>query len=149
MSQSSPSSLIAAVTQIVDGQAAAWTRGDADAWAASFSVDASFVNILGMILRGRAEIAQRHDIMFRTVFRGSTSRVLLEGVTSLNADVATVRMEHVVSGQRQQPPGILPTDPDGTLRTRMLYVVARQSEQDPWLIVAAQNTAIAPTTPTP
>ena len=144
MSSSSPSPLVAAVTQIVDEQAAAWTRGDAEAWSAPFSTDASFVNILGMTLTGRAQIAERHDVMFRTVFRGSASRVLLEGVTSVNEHVAIVRTEHLVSGQRQQPPGIASTDADGTLRTRMLYVVARNSAQDPWMIVAAQNTAIAP-----
>ena len=135
---------IQAVQRIVDGQADAWNRGDGVAWAACFTIDASFVNIMGMTLAGRAHIGERHGQMFRTVFRGSTARVLLESVTALDADTLLVRMEHVVTGQAALPPGISPTDPDGTLRTRMLYVMTRDHVSDAWLVVAAQNTPIVP-----
>lgn len=132
------------VQRIIDDQADAWRRGDGDAWAACFSEDARFVNIMGMSLDGRARIAERHAQMFRTLFLGSVVRVDLESVTEIGPDVLLVRMEHALRGQRALPPGIVATEPDGTLRTRMLYVLVRDAARDAWLVVAAQNTAVVP-----
>ena len=131
------------IQALIDAQTEAWNRGDADAWASCFSDDAGFVNIMGMSLHGRAHIAERHGVMFRSVFVGSTSRALLESVTPVGDDTLLLRMELAVSGQRALPPGIVATDRDGTLRTRMLYVLARQPRGG-WFVVAAQNTPIVP-----
>lgn len=130
--------------RIVETQAAAWNAGDADAWSACFSDDASFVNIMGMTLGGRAHIAERHGVMFRTVFQGSVCSARVERVVLVAAGVMLASIECSVSGQRRQPPGISATDPDGTLRTRMLYVLTRATPDDAWQVIAAQNTALVP-----
>lgn len=129
---------------LVERQCAAWNAGDADAWSACFSEDAAFVNILGMPLDGRAQIAERHGVMFQTVFAGSRCEAAIEHVARLGNDGVVARIGLVVTGQRMQPPGIQATDADGTLRTRMLYVLRRVPDGQ-WTVVAAQNTAIAPT----
>ena len=132
------------IRALIDRQTAAWNRGDGDQWAECFSDDASFVNIMGMPLTGRAEIGARHAEILRTVFRGSVSHVHLTDLRACGDDLVIARMEHVVSGQQMLPPGIKPTEPDGTLRTRMLYVFARLPDGRGWHVVAAQNTAIVP-----
>ncbi len=130
--------------QLVQRQAAAWNAGDGAAWASCFSADATFVNIMGMTLCGREEIAERHAMMFRTVFADSQCRADVVHSTRVSPDVAILGLELAVSGQRRQPPGIQPTDTNGTLRTRMLYVLVHSPGSDAWEVVAAQNTAIVP-----
>ena len=132
------------IRSLIDRQTAAWNRGDGEQWAACFSDDASFVNIIGMLLAGREEIGARHAEILRTVFRGSVSKVHLTELRPCGRDLMIARMDHAVSGQQMLPPGIRPTEPDGTLRTRMLYLFARLPDGNGWQVVAAQNTAIAP-----
>jgi uncharacterized protein (TIGR02246 family) len=132
------------ITLLIDQQADAWNRGDAAAWAACFTDDARFVNIMGMTLVGRREIEQRHAMMFRTVFAGSRTEVVTDAITMIPGGLALARTTHVVSALRGLPPGIQATDPDGTLRTRMLYVLSRPAPGDAWQVFAGQNTAIVP-----
>jgi uncharacterized protein (TIGR02246 family) len=143
------------VRALADAQMDAWNRGDGHAWAKDFSDDATFVNIMGFQLDGRAEIAERHARHFRTIFLGSRVVVVLRSVVSVGDDAVLARLDYALSGHRALPPGIQATDADGTLHTRMLYVLSRAGRQDPWQIVAGQNTALlsaaaAPrTSPTP
>ncbi|CAN5861608.1 hypothetical protein BH11GEM1_BH11GEM1_21600 [soil metagenome] len=132
------------ITLLIDQQADAWNRGDATAWAACFTDDASFVNIIGIPLAGRREIGERHAMMFRTVFSGSHTEVAIDAITMISGGAALARTTHVVSALRGLPPGIQATDPDGTLRTRMLYVLSRPVPGDAWRVIAGQNTAIVP-----
>jgi len=53
-----------------------------------------------------------------------------------------VETDHELRGYDRLPPGIRPTDADGTLRTRLKYVWARKPEG--WRIISAQKTAILP-----
>jgi uncharacterized protein (TIGR02246 family) len=132
------------IRSLIDRQTAAWNRSDGIRWADCFSEDASFVNIMGRLLAGREEIGARHAEILRTVFRGSVSQVAVTDLRACGDDLMIARMDHVVTGQKMLPPGIRPTDPDGTLRTRMLYLLARLPDGHGWHVVAAQNTAIVP-----
>jgi uncharacterized protein (TIGR02246 family) len=134
----------ARIRRIIDQLTSAWNTGDAAAWGSVFSDDASFVNILGMPLAGRAQIAERHAVMFRTVFAGSRCVTTLASLVQLDDCVAIASLALAVTGQRTQPGGLRASDPDGTLRTWMLCVLTRTAGGDDWMIVAAQNTAIAP-----
>jgi len=53
-----------------------------------------------------------------------------------------VETVYELRGYDRLPPGIRPTDADGTLRTRMRYALIRRG--DGWRVAAAQNTAIFP-----
>jgi len=131
----------AALRALVARQAEAWNRSDAAAWSKDFAPTADFVNIVGMVFNGRAEIEKRHAAIFATVFKGSRTQVTVRKVSFPRPDVALLETEHEVTQFGALPPGIQPTEP-GVLKTRMKYVLTR--EQAGWQIVAAQNTAVNP-----
>ncbi len=131
-----------AIRDAIARQADAWNRHDIKAWMAPFSEDADFINIVGMALLGRPEIEQRHAELFKGIFARSRVVVTTRQVRSLGATAAVAEMDYELRGHDRLPPGIVATEPDGTLRTRMKYVW--QLRPEGWRIVAAQNTAIAP-----
>lgn len=135
----------AAVRALLSRQAEAWNEHDARAWCAPFTEDAEFVNILGMLLRGRPEIEQRHAELFRGIFKRSRVVVTTRKVRALGATSALAETEYELRDYDRLPPGIRPTDADGTLRTRLKYVLTLAP--DGWRIVSAQNTAILPLPP--
>ncbi|MFL5353462.1 SgcJ/EcaC family oxidoreductase [Archangium sp.] len=131
----------AVLRQLVAEQAEAWNRHDAAAWSKDFAPDADFINIVGSVFRGRAEIEQRHAFVFARVFKESHTQVTVSQVRFLEPGVAVVDMEHVVTGYTGLPPGVQPTEP-GVLRTRMRFVMKRTGGR--WWIVAGQNTDVKP-----
>jgi uncharacterized protein (TIGR02246 family) len=132
----------AAVAALIASQAETWNRHDAAAWVAPFEADAAFVNILGMRLAGREQIQQRHAELFQGIFSHSSVVITTGKLTRLGPDAALVDTVYELRGYDRLPPGIRPTDADGTLRTRMVYALTRRA--DGWHVVAAQNTAILP-----
>jgi uncharacterized protein (TIGR02246 family) len=132
----------AAIREIVAAQAASWNRQDATAWSACFDDDAEFITIAGRLVRGKRDIETSHGAIFASVYRASHVTVTIRRTAFLGPDVALVDTDHALRGYDALPPGISPSDDDGTLRTRMRYVLQRRGRA--WLIVAAQNTAIAP-----
>lgn len=132
----------AVIRQTLAQQEEAWNKHDAKAWVSAFSEDAEFINILGMSLQGRAEIEQRHAEIFRTIFAHSRVSVQTRKVRTLGSHAAIAETDYALRDYDRLPPGIRPTDADGTLRTRLKYVWELRSEG--WRIVSAQNTAILP-----
>lgn len=131
----------AAIRKLVAEQTEAWNRSDAAAWSKDFAPDAEFINIVGTVFKGRAEIETRHAFVFDTVFKGSRTQVTVTRVVFLGGDVAVTDMEHVVTGYAGLPPGVQPTEA-GTLKTRMRYVMKKNGKR--WEIVAGQNTDVKP-----
>jgi uncharacterized protein (TIGR02246 family) len=131
-----------AIREALARQADAWNKHDAHTWVAPFSNDAEFVNILGMSLQGRAEIEKRHAEIFSGIFSHSHVEVKTRRVRQLGPAAALAETEYELRDYDRLPPGIRPTDADGTLRTRLKYVWAL--DHDEWKVVAAQNTAILP-----
>ena len=137
----SGTSLGTELQQILDAQAAAWNRGDGQAWAAAFSEDADFINIRGDVFHGRDAIGQQHARIFAGPFKGSHATITVRRVTEPAAGVELIDTDHEVSGFAFLPPGIAPSTP-GILRTHMKYVAVKKNGR--WELVAAQNTAVAP-----
>lgn len=137
------------IRESLQQQEGAWNRHDAKAWVAAFTDDADFINILGTSLQGRAEIEQRHAEIFRTIFARSRVTVRTRKVRALGPHAALAETDYELRDYDRLPPGIRPTDADGTLRTRLKYVWELRPEG--WRIVSAQNTAIlpAPSPPSP
>jgi uncharacterized protein (TIGR02246 family) len=131
----------AALRKLVAEQAEAWNRQDAAAWSGNFAPDAEFINIVGRLLSGRAEIEKRHAFIFSNIFKGSRTQVTVRKILFPAADVAVVDMDHVVTGFTGLPPGVQATE-EGTLRTRMRYVLKKSSGT--WWILAGQNTDVKP-----
>jgi uncharacterized protein (TIGR02246 family) len=133
------------IRRLLAQQTEDWNLHDAHAWAAPFSEDAEFINILGTLLEGRGEIERRHAEIFRTIFARTQVVVTVRRVRALGASAAVAETDYELRDYDRLPPGIQPTDADGTLRTRLKYVFERAPAG--WRIVAAQNTAILPLPP--
>jgi uncharacterized protein (TIGR02246 family) len=56
----------------------AWNQHDMKAFTSLFHVDAAFVNIRGVYLRGRDEIEQHHTVIHAGVYKDSTIRISLK-----------------------------------------------------------------------
>lgn len=136
-----------AIRALLAAQAAAWNAGDAKAWTKDFAADADFINIAGSHFKGREETEQRHAQLFASIFKGSRVDVGVWKVRMLGPAAAVAETVHELRGFSRLPPGIRPTVEPGLLRTRMKYVFVKQG--DAWVIVSAQNTAIAPAAPSP
>jgi uncharacterized protein (TIGR02246 family) len=132
----------AAIAALIARQAETWNQHDAVAWCAPFEADAEFVNILGMLLNGREQIQQRHTELFQGIFSHSSVVITTRKLTHLGPDAALVDSVYELRGYDRLPPGIRATDSDGTLRTRMRYVLLRRA--DGWHFASAQNVAISP-----
>lgn len=121
-------------------QAEDWNRHDAHAWSAPFTEDADFINIIGMLFQGRAQIEKRHAELFEGIFKRSRVVVTTRKVRSLGPTSALAETDYELRDYDRLPPGLKPSDADGTLRTRLKYVLTLTPEG--WRIVSAQNTAV-------
>lgn len=135
----------AKIRALLAAQAKAWNQHDARAWVAPFTDDVEFVNIMGTLFQGRAQVEQRHDELFRGIFSRSRVVVTTRKVLSLGATSALAETVHELRDYDRLPPGVRATDPDGALRTRLKYVLVLTP--DGWRIRSAQNTAMAPVPP--
>ncbi|NOK09685.1 SgcJ/EcaC family oxidoreductase [Corallococcus exercitus] len=127
--------------QLVDAQTEAWNAHDATAWTKDFTDDADFINIVGTVFQGRAEIETRHAAIFASIFKTSHAKVTVRKVRFPSEDIAVVDTVHEVTGHTGLPPGVQNTE-EGLLRTQMRYVLKRTQKQ--WRIVAGQNTDVKP-----
>src|SRR5690606_14170340 len=133
-----------AIERLVDSLADAWGRGDAAAFASRFADDGSFANVVGMFFRGRDAFRDRHDAVFKTLFRGSTLSLGIASLRFIRPDVAIADLDAALRGFEALPAG-LNAMADGTVRTRLLMVLAK--EQGEWWISAYHNVAVVPQPP--
>ncbi len=66
----------AGVKSVVASLAENWNRHDMTAFAAAFTENADFVNVIGMHWQGRPEIESKHTATHRTIFRNSTLQIV-------------------------------------------------------------------------
>jgi uncharacterized protein (TIGR02246 family) len=71
----------------------AWNAGNALAFAGFFTVEADLVNIHGMHLRGRQAIAGIYEMLFRSIFAGSSVRGEVDSLRMLHKNVALVHLK--------------------------------------------------------
>ncbi|MDQ2766139.1 MAG: SgcJ/EcaC family oxidoreductase [Gemmatimonadota bacterium] len=135
------------IRALIAEQAEAWNRHDAKGWASRFVPTAEFINILGTPFSGKPAIEDITTRIFATIFKASHDVVTVQKIVWVTPDLAIAHYEHAVSGYTALPPGIQPSeigaDGQGVLRTRMVYVLQRRSNEQ-WVIVNGQNTAILP-----
>lgn len=103
---------------------------DGSAFAASFSVDADFVNLRGEHFRGRPAIAAGHSAIFRTIYAGNTTRMTVEATRLLRPEVALVHVHSPLDAPR----GPLA----GRHGARFSMVLTKQPQG--WEIAAFHNT---------
>lgn len=118
---------------IIGELAVSWNAGDGQRFASVFAEDAVQINIFGSQLCGRGEIAERHDHIFKTIFRGSTNSLTLIDARELSADVLVARISSVV----RAAPAVR-----GELQT-VGSLVLQRSQTGRWEIVLFHNTRVA------
>jgi uncharacterized protein (TIGR02246 family) len=127
---------MALVEATVLAQAEAWNRHDMTAFAAQFTTDADFVNVIGMWWVGREHIQERHAEVHRTIFRASTLRILETSVQFVSPAVALAHVNWEMSGHERLPGWELAPVRRG-LMTQLLV-----PQGDRWLVRASHNTDI-------
>jgi uncharacterized protein (TIGR02246 family) len=84
------------VATIVRALQDAWNAADAPAFAAPFAEDADFVNVYGMLARGREAIQQGHAAILAGPYAGSTIAYTPESVRLLRPGVAVAHVHAVL-----------------------------------------------------
>ena len=117
-----------------------WNRHDMVTFAAQFTQDADFVNVLGMHLRGRPAIEAQHIAIHKTVFRNSQLRALGQSIRFLAPQIAVAHLDWEMTGH--ETPAVegwkLPATRKGVLTAVLV------AESDNWRITALHNTDTVP-----
>ena len=122
----------ATVTAVLDSLADAWDRGDAAAYGAHFTEDATYVTFVGTRYSGREDIAAGHRVLFEKFLKGTKLAHEVLDVRFLGADVA------LVSTTGDTYKGTRP----GKLSKVQTYTLVRDGER--WLVAAFHNTQRKP-----
>lgn len=115
---------------------AAWNAGDADAYGAEFTADATYVTFDGHVLAGRDAIVDVHRFLFAGPLRGSRL-----GAPSRGEDGPTVRylrpdVAHVLASGAVRPADAGAVTPDRD--SVPTYVLV--DEDGAWRVTAFHNT---------
>lgn len=129
----------AAIAALVQSQAEAWNRADAEAFAAHYAEDGSFTNIAGARFYGKAGFVKQHETILRTIFAGSRIAFTVDTVRFVRPDVAVVEIDSALTGVRSAPVGA-GLGSDGTLHSRLQEVWTREDGR--WQIAAFHNVAV-------
>ncbi len=131
----------AAIRAIVQAEADAWNRGDAEAFAAHYAENGSFTNVIGQQLYGKSAFVKQHAMIFSTTYKGSHNEFSIGHLTFLRPDVAVVDIDGILTGFTRLPPSLKASD-DGAMHVKLQEVMTR--EQDHWQIAAFHNVAVYP-----
>ena len=122
------------VRHLVQQMEASWNAGDSKAFAALFTEDAHFVNIMGWHVTGRKAIAEGHEQIFATIYKDSQNTALSTAVRFVRADIALAYVDwHLRFWQ------------EGVWSDRQAMstlVLVKQTEPVAWQITSFHNTPI-------
>jgi len=114
-----------AIRQLLARLYDAWARGDGAGYAACFAQESDYITFNGIHLRGRAENAEVHGALFRSILKGSKLSAEIESIELLSGGVA---LAHTVGRGRK--------------KGYQTYVLVKSGEQ--WEIRSFQNTRVLP-----
>lgn len=134
----------AGVAAVVAAWDAAWNAGDAAGLAATFVDDAEFINAMGRLDHGAAEIRAQHAISLAGQFRGSHTEGRIRRMTFLSGTAAVLDVDNYLTRYEPIAPG------STTLRAiqqsgRHKRLVVKRGGV--WRVLLFQNTMV--TVPTP
>ena len=130
------------IRAIIADQAVAWNAGDGARYAARVAPDASFTNLVGMVMYGAPAFISRHQEILSTFYKGTTKKHVVRKIRFVTADVAIVDIDNEVHGVKTMPAGIV-VPPDGVIKTQLMEVFVRRNGQ--WWIEAYHNVDTKPT----
>lgn len=115
------------IDAVLDRMVTAWNAGDAHAYAAEFTEDATYVIYAGIAYQGREEIERSHVPVFETYQRGSRMTMKVLSTTHLSDDVVVVLTEGGLSRR-------------GPARLNKVQTFTLVRHGDGWRCAAFQNT---------
>ncbi|MFD0361959.1 SgcJ/EcaC family oxidoreductase [Nocardia sp. GCM10030253] len=118
------------ICDLLDELTAAWGRGDADAYGALFTEDATYTSYMGTYYQGRTDIAEGHRALFGGFVKGTELADSILGIRFYGSDTAVVTSRgDTYKGDRKSPED---------LSKAQTYTVVRQDGH--WRIAAFHNT---------
>ncbi|MDA1361840.1 SgcJ/EcaC family oxidoreductase [Glycomyces luteolus] len=121
-----------AVEAVIRDTVAAWNAGDATAYGACFTADATYVTWVGTRYQGRQEIARAHAALFRMFLKGSTLADEIVAVRFIGPDAAIVSSNGDVVKGGKRPEGV-------KLTKAQTYTIVREADGH-WRIASFHNT---------
>jgi uncharacterized protein (TIGR02246 family) len=121
-----------AVRRVFAAMEDAWNRGDADAFGACFTAEATYTTFMGTVYRGRADIAEGHRALFAKALKGTTMVNELADIRFAGPDVAIVTGRGDVGARRPR-----------RLPKVQTYTLVREADGQ-WRIAAFHNTRRKP-----
>lgn len=112
----------------------AWNAADGGAFAAPFIETADFVDIRGQLHQGREAIAEGHDVIFNTIYKGSNVRLEVLDARWLAPSCILFHGK----GSLEVPSGPL----QGRIGSTQTLIAVRdeRSTDRPWRLAAFHNT---------
>ena len=133
-----PDGVRTAIEAVIAGEDAAWTKGDATAFAAATTDDVVFTNVVGMFTVGRGPFMRQSARIFAGRYRGSKLVQTIDHIQLVRPDVAIVSTLLSVTGYASLPPGA--QSDDGVLRTRCEQVMVFDDGQ--WRSASFHNVPV-------
>jgi uncharacterized protein (TIGR02246 family) len=109
-----------------------WNAADGASYAAAFADDADFVTVTGLRVRGRQAIADSHDRIFNTVYKGSRVAMRVADLRPLSNEMALM---HIIATLD------VPDGPMAGTMNALMTTVVDGSNNSP-RIVALHNTIV-------
>ena len=137
-----------AIQQVLADEIISWNKKDAVMYASHFAQSGTFTNLLGMFFAGYDNFLNKHEEVFKTVFRGTNMRQQLVSIQFAYGDVAVVETITTVSGfSADGAPHGTSLDGKGNLNTRLLQTMMKTGND--WKIIAYHNVDIKAGIPVP
>ena len=136
----------AAIRSILQEEVTAWNKGDAQTYSKHFAADGTFTNILGMFFTGHQAFLDRHEEIFKGMFRGTVLRQDVVSLKFVRPDAGIVETLQTITGYQKLLPGTS-ADAKGRLRTRLLQVLVKNGGE--WEIASYHNVDVKPGTIVP
>lgn len=130
--------MINSPAQVAENFAAAWNKANADEIAELFSVDADFVNVVGLWWNSRKQIRDAHAYGFDRMFPDTVMTLNKVTTRLLGVDVAVVHAAWTMEGQ------ITPQGERAGVRTGVFSFTLSRQDDASWICVSAHNTDKVP-----
>jgi uncharacterized protein (TIGR02246 family) len=131
----------AAVAALVSAWDTAWNAGDPAGLAATFFEDAEFINAMGRLDHGAAEIQAQHAISLAGQFRGSHTEGQIRRITFLGGTAAVIDVDNQLTRFEPIAPGSTTMREIHQSGRHKRVVVKRRGV---WRVLLFQNTMITP-----
>lgn len=125
-----------AVLEILREENDGWNSGDVALYSRSVGDNVTFTNIRGQHLLGRLAFVKQHELIFGSVFKGTTLQQQVVSLQFIGTELALLDTLASVTGMANPLP-YMRLDANGALKTRLLQVIVKQDEE--WKVVAYHN----------